>query len=493
MGIIIRKAFHNTAISYTGAVLGYVNFLLLLPYAFLPEQIGLVRVLQNAASLFVPLAQLGIISAVIRYFPYFKEDHQQKHSFFLYSLIITFVGFLLFTVAFLLFNDVLVDLYQEQSPMFVDFYHLILPLTFFLVFFSVLEAFANSNYKTAVPILLRDVLLRLLTTLLIIGFILEMISFTTFIYFLVGAYGIILLFVILYLFKINELKISFNFTFLKGGFFKEIFSYSLFVLLGSTGALFISYIDILMIGALIGLEPTGIYATAYYMAVVIDIPRRSIKQISDPFISQAIKNEDYDQIKSLYKKVSINQLIIGFLLILGIWCNIDEIFQIMPNGEIYEAGKYVVFLVMLAKLIDMSTSINGEIIGYSKYYRFNIFSLTILAILAVITNLIFIPKLGINGAALATLISLLLFNLIKYIFVVIKFKIHPFDINTLKIIIIAIATYGIVLLLPLSGNLIIDILIKSITVVIIFCSATIFLKVSEDFNKIIRKLFTKYF
>lgn len=261
------------------------------------------------------------------------------------------------------------------------------------------------------------------------------------------------------------------------------------MLLGATGASLVSYIDILMIGSMIGLKETGIYAIAFYIAVVIDIPRRGIKQIIDPFIAMAIKNDDKIQIADLYKRLSINQLIIGVLFILGIWGNIDEIFALVPNGDIYETGKYVVLIIMLGKLVDMGSSMNGEIIGYSKYYKFNIISVILLAILTVVTNLIFIPIYGINGAAFATFSSLLLFNILKFLFILVKMKIQPFDINTIKILVIGCICYGAVWLLPDLGNFFLNILLNSTTIVVLYALAVYFSNVSQDLNQGILKVF----
>lgn len=489
MGIIKKQALQNTIISYFGAVIGYVNVLILFPFAFSPEEIGLTKILQNAAALFVPIAQLGITTSIIRYFPFFKLDKKKKKGFFLYSIFVSLFGFFLFSACFLLLSNQIVEFYILESPLFIDYFFLIIPLTFFLLFFGTFESFANSNYKTSVSVFLRDIVLRLITTALALLFVCEYINFSTFIWFLVLGYGMVLLGLILYLFIIGEFKIGFDFSFLKKGIFREIFTYGLFVLLGSTGALLIANIDVLMIGSMLGLKDAGVYAIAFAIASIIDIPRRAIKQIVDPFVSLAIKNEDYEQIRDLYYKVSVNQLIIGSLFVLGIWVNIDLIFAVMPNGSIYEIGKFVTLILMLSKLMDMSTSINGEIIGYSKYYKFNIVSIVILAALTIITNLILIPLYGIEGAAMATLLSLLFFNISKFIFIKMKFGIQPFDWNTLKILLIGLTCYVLTFALPPLQNALMNIMMNSLFILSTFSIAIYLLNVSEEVNLSVNKIF----
>jgi O-antigen/teichoic acid export membrane protein len=105
----------------------------------------------------------------------------------------------------------------------------------------------------------------------------------------------------------------------------------------------------------------------------------------------------------------------------------DEIFEIIPNGERYKSGKIVILLLGLAKLFDMLTSINEYIIAYSKHFRYNLYFLLVLAVVNVVANLTLIPQFELAGAALATLLSVVLFNIFKTYFVYAKFKIHPFQ------------------------------------------------------------------
>lgn len=493
MGEIKNQAVKNSIVSYSGALLGFVNFIILLPYVFTPEQIGLTRLLQNAAYLIVPLAEFGIISVVLRYYPVYKDEPNSKFSFIFYCLAGALAGFLLFTACFILFKDEISQLFIEKSPLVIDYYYFIIPLVFFIVFTGIFEAVSNSLYKTVFPNFLREVLLRFAVSVLSIFYVLHLIDFQDFIQFFVLAYCLPLLLLILWLFRLNELKISFRLKPLAPKVLKEMATYGLFIILGSSGHLLVNYIDTMMLGSLLGLEDTGIYVTAFYMAVVIEIPRRSIRQIAVPFISEAWKKNDMQQINDIYSKTALNQLIIGAFIFLGVWINIDEIFELMPNGDIYQAGKYVVLFVMAGKLIDMAAGVNGEIIALSKLYRFNIYSILILAVLVIVTNLMLIPIYGMAGAAIATAVSLFFYNLTKYLYIKIKLRMDPFKANTIKIITISILSYLIIQQIPEIDNPIADILIKSVALTITFGGATFIFKVSEDVNSFIKNLWTKFF
>ena len=85
----------------------------------------------------------------------------------------------------------------------------------------------------------------------------------------------------------------------------------------------------------------------------------------------------------------------------------------------------------VASIIPLSPKdIENQILYTSKYYRFTVITIIALSILTITLNIFFIPDYGMIGAAYASLISLVFFNLIKYSFIKIKMKITPFSINS---------------------------------------------------------------
>jgi len=112
----------------------------------------------------------------------------------------------------------------------------------------------------------------------------------------------------------------------------------------------------------------------------------------------------------------------------------------------------------------------------------------LLVIFTIISNYILIPKYGINGAAMATALSVFLFNLIYLILIKVKMGLQPFSLKTLYTVLILLGVYGISIYLPLSGNLYVDIIWKTFVVVVIFIPLLLSLELSEDINKLIIEL-----
>jgi O-antigen/teichoic acid export membrane protein len=488
LGIVINQSIKSSAIAYLGVIIGYANVLWLFPYFLESEQIGLFRLIQSSAFLMATFGQFGLSSSLVKFFPRFKNEK----GFLAFTLIGGGVGSLFLFLLTLLFKNQITAYFSQESALFVEYFSITLLISVCLVQFQIFEAYCRSLLKIVIPTLIRDILLRLSITVLIALFALGIISFDLLIQVLLGVYALMVISIFGYLKSIQSFSFKLDFSFLNKKVLKEIVTYSLFMLIGAGGTQIVLQIDSIMVSGQLGLEATGIYTIAFFIGIVIEMPRRSIAQISSALIAQAFEKEDIPAVNKLYKQTAINQMIIGSLLLIGIWANLENLYSLIPNGQLYISGINVVLFIGLGKLSDMAFGTNGEIIVMSKHYKFNVIAVAILAFLTIGLNLILIPKYGIEGAAIASFLAMLIFNISKFLFVWIKFKIQPFSINTLKFLgIVGVVLFGNRLLPPLE-NVFFDILVRSIAITILFAILTLGLKVSVEVNGLFKKLITKF-
>ena len=122
-------------------------------------------------------------------------------------------------------------------------------------------------------------------------------------------------------------------------------------------------------------------------------------------------------------------LISGFISVL-ICSNIEDIYDIIyslnfDNG--FKLAIPVVFYISISKLSSSLVGCVNSIITNSKYYyTVPLFSISS-AIGVIFLNILFINKIGFIGAAISTMIIIVTFNVLKIIFVMLKFKIQPFQ------------------------------------------------------------------
>lgn len=486
MGIVIRQSAVSTALSYVGVVIGYVNLLILFPAYMSPQEVGLARIVQDAAIIMVPFAQLGIGQLVLRFFP--GHNHKPEYTEFV-GLILVFlaIGLSLFTLVFFAFNDAITGYFTSKSPEVISYIYYILILTIILTVHQVMVAFSQSSLNIILPNFLKEVLLRAATLSGIILFAIGILTFTQFIYLLLAAYLLNLIILSVYLARRKILRLNFKWSYFNLVNIKPMLKFGLFTFLGGSGILIIGKIDSIMVTGMLGLTETAIYTTAFYIAVLIELPKRAIAQIGMPIISRAFKENNQQEIKEIYAKSSLNNLIIGALIFIGLWINLDNIFTLIPKTEVYSLGKMVVLIVGAGKLIDIAAGLNGEIIVMSKYYKVNVYFVVALAIFTVGANYILIPVYGLSGAAIGSAFALLFFNLTKFIFLYSKLKLQPFSVNTIKVILLGAVILLFGLWLPQLDNVYYDIFYRSVIVSVIYSIAIYLLKPSKDIDNLINK------
>jgi len=211
-----------------------------------------------------------------------------------------------------------------------------------------------------------------------------------------------------------------------------------------------------------------------------------ITQISTPLIARSLENNRMNEIADIYSKSALNQLIIGLLLFIGLYVNLDNIYQLIPKSEIYVLGKWVVIFIGIGKLFDMGAGLNGEIIILSKYYKVNIILTAILALITISANLLFIPIYGIVGAALGTALSLIIFNVIKFLFVYYKLKLQPFTYNNLKVLIIGGLTLLVGRYIPQIENILVDIVMRSAVILMVYTGSIVITRSSEEVTQLLQ-------
>jgi O-antigen/teichoic acid export membrane protein len=243
-----------------------------------------------------------------------------------------------------------------------------------------------------------------------------------------------------------------------------------------------------MVSSLLGLGHAGIFTIAFYMAAIIDIPSRSIGAISLPIAADALKAGDFETANALYKKVSLNQLLIGGLIFVLMWVNIDNIFAIIPKGEIYSQGKWVVFFIGLARLIEITLNFGGSLISFSKYYYWGLYFVFFIAGIGTLTNYLLILPFGITGAAVATTITSLLTYSVQQWIVLKKVKGNPYSFGMLKLGIVFLLLFGLNVVWFKFGNPWVDGICRTT----VLAAAGVLLlygwKVSDDFNKTVRNI-----
>jgi O-antigen/teichoic acid export membrane protein len=489
MGIVIRQSTKSVFLTYIGIGIGVINTLWLLPYALTEEQLGLYRAIISAAVLFSTFASLGAANIPNRFFFYFKDLKNRHNGILFFMIILGSIGFLIFTFFLFQFRFLFVSAFIKNAPQILNYYSPLIFFGFILLFINIFESYNIIQQNPVIPIFLREVLTRAFLSGSLLLYVFFKFNYHFFILTLIGAYGIILVVLITYTNKQDYLFIKPDLRIFKSPLLKEIFVFTGFVSMTNISAIIITNIDSLMLSAYSGFRNAGIYTIAFFIAAFIAVPKKSLSQVLIPMVSEANKNNDKIKLNDLYKKSSITQLIMGGLIFLLIWVNIENVFKLIPHGSVYSQGKWVVFIIGLGYMFDMTTGINQEIVGTSKYYKIDLLFYPILGLTAIGANMFLIPIYGMTGAAMATAIIIFLQNTIRFFFLFLVFKIQPFSFNTVKALSIFILVIIINYYIPeIHNHFLYDIILRSLVLTSIFIFLVLFLKTSEDINLMFVKM-----
>ena len=486
MGIVIKQSIKNTIITYIGFGIGAVNVLYMYPVFLGKDYLGLTNYILSASNILYPILSFGIQNTLIKFFNEHNKTEEDLSRYFTYMLLLPLFIIIPFFCLFYYFYDT-IALYESSKNTIVYDYVWEIPLiALFIGYFEIFYAWLRAHMNSVFGSFVKEVFVRILVTISLFAVYFNWITLSEFVNSLVIIYGISLLVIIYYANKTKRIQLNRKFPKKT----KEIFVFTIFIILSASVANMLLDIDKYMINQFLKIENIAFYSLAVYLAMVITVPQRAMHQITYPLTAKLMSENKWEELNQLYKKSSVTLQVIGGLIYLGILVNIKQVYAILPD-EGYDQGLFVVFTIGLSKYFDVVLGNNNSIIFNSKYYKMVLFLGVLLVFVVVGLNLIFIPKYGINGAALATLIAIGIYSFAKLLFVVLKMKLYPFTKNTVKSLVLTMIAFMVFYYWDFNFDPFVNIILKSILVTMFYLGLSYYFKISSDINFVMNSIFKK--
>ena len=480
MGIILNQSAKNLTTTYLGFAIGAINTLFLYTHFLTPEYYGLVGFLLSAANLIWPLMAFGVHNTLVKFYSAYDAKEERDKLLTLILLLPLGIALILGTLGALFYGFIL-DYFSDGNELVKPYVWLIFLVAVATAYFEIFFSWSKVNLKSVFGNFMKEVFHRLGISLLLVFVALDWLSVENFIYALSSLYVIRMIGMAIYAGRLYFPKFIFQFPKQK----EFVLKYSALILVAGSVAVILLDLDKVMIERFLPIEMVAVYGIAVYISSVIAVPSRAMHQITYPLTANLLNRKDRVGLKDLYQKSSLTLLIIGGFIFLLIITNVRQVYELIP--EVYLIDFSIVVLISCIKLFDNLLGNNNSILFNSDYYRLVLSIGVILAILAFILNLIFIPEFGIFGAALATFLAFVFYDTIKIIIVLRKFKMQPFTRQSF---------YGLALILVFSllfyfwdfpWHPVINILLKSALIAIVYGLTVYFLRLSQDVNNIIKK------
>jgi len=480
MGIVANQSFKNTITTYLGFGIGAINTLFLYTNFITDTYYGLVAFILSTANIMTPLMAFGVHNTIIKFYSTFKTKHS-LNSFLTVMLLLPLVIVIPMGIFGYTCYNFIGNLLSQENAIVKDYIWYIFLAAVSMAYFEVFFAWAKAQMLTVFGNFMKEVFHRVGIMLLLFCVFFEYITVDQFIIDVILVYVLRALAMMFYAFNIRMPV----FTIKHFDNLVPIIKYSGLIIIAGSIATIVLDIDKFMLGQYIPIEEVAYYSVAIFIATVIAVPQRAMHQIMLPMTAKFLNDKNISALEDLYKRSSLNLYVICGFIFLLIIANINELYMIIPQE--FRNGLVVVFLISLAKLSDTVLGNNNAILFNSDYYRMVLFFGILLTILTVILNMVFIPLYGINGSAFATFIAIIVYNLVKIVFVKKKFKMLPFTNSTFKLsILITVGVFGFYYW-DFKFHPLVNMALKSVLISLFYAVTVYRMNISEEISQIFNK------
>lgn len=487
MAEVRKKTILSTLLIYFGFAVGALNTWLFTHRGFFDvDQYGLTRVFNDMTVFIFSISTMGINIIIYKFFPFYDRNLSAKENDLLSgSLAWGTIGFVIIVFCGWLGHDLFIRKFASKSTMLVEYYYWLFPCAYFLMLYTLAESYAWQLHKAPFTNFLKEVLFRLLTTVLIALYLKHIITFRQFMIGFALQYAVIFSVLIYHLIAKQRIGFALKFSRVTKKFYRRMLAMISYVFVGNVIHALGPIIGGLVISSSDGLGAAGIYTFATYFGSILQAPQRSISALSIPILSNAWKDKDIRAIKKVYQRSSINMLLASTFLFFIIWLNYNNAIRAFHINEAFLLGKPVFLLVGSYLIVEMGTGVNGQIMTTSNHWRFEFTSSVLFVLLMIPTNYFLVKRMGISGAACAQLISTVIYNIVRIIFLWKKYRLLPFTLNTVKLVLLSLAAYGLTYFATISLTGFTGIITTTAIFCAVFLIPVYFLNISPDIKPVL--------
>lgn len=485
MGIVLKQSFINTIILFLGFAIGGINVLFLFTHFLHEDYFGLITFLLSTANIILPLLVFGMQHTIIKYYSSYKTAIE-KDGFLITTLVLPL--FIIIPFAFLgtYFYETIANWISSENELIKEYTWLIFIAAIFMGYFEVFYSWTKVQFNSVFGNFVKEIFARICTSFLLLSVYLQWIDNEQFIYAIVVVYAVRALIMKLYALYIYRPRLVFKLP----SNIKEILSFSLYIIVAGSAAGILLEIDKFMIPQMEQIAQVAYYSVGIYIASVVAIPTRAMQQITSPITAKDMNENNMVEVGKLYKQTSINLLVIGGLFFLLINLNIEDLYMLINKPQ-FTKGIWIVLIISIAKLIELALGTGNAILVNSKYYKIFFYLSVAMAISVIFLNKWLIDLIGINGAALATLLVVFMYSIVKILYIKAKLKIQPFGLDTIKLLLIVLILFMVFYFWNFSFHPILNIVLKSVIIGGIYIVVIKKMKISKDINSLVDKYFLK--
>lgn len=205
----------------------------------------------------------------------------------------------------------------------------------------------------------------------------------------------------------------------------KLFRFSLPLFFASISYVILYHTDTLMLGYFTSSESVGFYNAAFILSTFIAIFLDSLGTMFMPVLTGLVATGNKEEAKSLYQAVTRWLFILTLPLLLTFFLFPSRVLSLVFSGPYAKAGLCLAVL-SISEFLNTFLGPNYQALTAFGETKILLASWSTAALFNILMNYFFIQRWGINGAAAATGMSLIVLNFINSAFLYLKHKVHPF-------------------------------------------------------------------
>jgi O-antigen/teichoic acid export membrane protein len=437
MSVIAKQSGLASIALGIGLLLGAVNTMYVLPRAFEGHEAvwGLLRIMTSWGLICSSVATLGAPAAIVRFLSRYPEADRGKHLKAILLIAGTGIGLCLIIIS-IWGGDWIGNMDAKNTDLLKNHVGGFIMIIAIMSLMAIFRALLTLQLKTGIIAWVDEIWQKgsylVLGGALLLGY-LPLESF-------VPAY-IISWFVSLLLLLLPTVKSwpSFNDP-VPWSEMRPLADFSLFSLLAGGASIIANQLDYVMIGLYLGLEEVPVYTMGFFIGSVVGMPMRATQKIVSGIVAVKIHSSSAAEMQKLSQNTARVNVLLMASILAGIWAGFEPFQLLLP--EKFRGLEVVFICIALSKVVVGLNVSNNSHLGYSEHYRLILPVNLGLVLFTVASNYAFLVvfEMGIAGAALATLCTVLWNNLWRLMIVWRKFKVQPFTWPILPITLIAMTS-----------------------------------------------------
>jgi O-antigen/teichoic acid export membrane protein len=484
MSTIRKQSILSSGVVYLGLALGaFTQYLF--AREFRPDQYGLINgMFMSIGTILCFTASFGMPNFIYKFDPYYRDNlPPKKNDIMSVALLVGLGGFLVTSVAGVLLRGVVIRFYAVQSAALVHYYYWIFLFGLGLTLFAILEAYGWQERLSVLTSYLREVQVRLFTIVLIVLYLTGVLGgFDLFAKLFAFNYLLIALILLIIMKRSGKLHLAMPPSRVTRKFAPKIRSLAFLAWGGNVLFNLSFYFAQLVIAGLVvgGLTAVGVFTLAQNIGSLIQAPQRAVGAAALGPLARAWKDKDYGRIGRIYHRSSINQLLFSAGMFVLVWINYRDAINAFHLNPAYLAGQSAFLFIGLARVVDLGTGVNSQVIGTSIHWRFELFSGIILMALTIPLNYILAKRMGLIGPAIADLVTFFIYNAIRWFFLYRKYKLQPFDRKTVQALLLAGGIFFVCDRLFSAVHGLVWMFVRSAVFIVLYATGVLALRLSED-------------